>query len=292
MSKSSAICLRITRNRRLAEDWQLVLVAEGLSPSVVPIQEGIAVVVPKEEVEPALAALSAYDKENSPKSRKPNEPIGPTGLISGVIVAGAVLAFFFVTVAWMPTVPWFERGSADADRIIHGEVWRTVTALTLHADIVHALSNALAAGVFFGAVFGLLGPGLGLALVLLAGAGGNFANAVLYGSHHLSVGLSTSVFAAVGALGGLGILRYHRNVAHKRKAWLPVAAAFAILAMLGSGGERVDVWAHLCGLLFGGVSGIATGLICPHAPKRLWVQWACGGTTLVLLIYCWILALR
>ncbi|MGE5305369.1 MAG: rhomboid family intramembrane serine protease [Alphaproteobacteria bacterium] len=292
MSKSSAICLRITRNRRLAEDWQLVLVAEGLSPSVVPIQEGIAVVVPKEEAEPALAALAAYDKENSRKSRKPNEPIGPTGLISGVIAAGAVLAFFFVTVAWMPTVPWFERGGADADRITHGEVWRTVTALTLHSDIVHALSNALAAAVFFGAVFGLLGPGLGLALVLLAGAGGNFANAVLYGSHHLSVGLSTSVFAAVGVLGGLGILRYHRNVTHKRKAWLPIAAAFAILAMLGSGGERVDVWAHLCGLLFGGVSGIATGLISPHAPQKLWVQWACGGTTLVLLIYCWILALR
>jgi len=291
MSKRSAIGLRITRDQRLAGDWQLVLVAEGLSPSVLPTQEGIVVAVPEEEVERALAALSAYDKENSSKSNEPHEPIGPAGLLSGVVVAGALLLFFFVTVVWMPTVPWFERGSADADRIIRGEVWRTVTALTLHTDIVHALTNAVGAAVFFGAVFGLLGPGLGFALVLLAGAGGNFANAVLHGSDHLSVGLSTSVFAAVGVLGGLGILRRHRNVPHKRRAWLPIAAAFAILAMLGSGGERVDIWAHLCGLLFGGVSGIAIGLISPDAPK-LWVQWACVGTALVLLIYCWILALR
>ncbi|HEX9145267.1 MAG TPA: rhomboid family intramembrane serine protease, partial [Candidatus Binatia bacterium] len=68
-------------------------------------------------------------------------------------------------------------------------------------------------------------------------------------------------------------------------------AALALLAMLGSGGERVDVWAHLCGLLLGGASGILIGLISPNAPK-LWVQWACGSATLALLIYCWVLALR
>jgi membrane associated rhomboid family serine protease len=249
------------------------------------------VTVPEQEVERALAALLAYDKENSSKSNETHEAIGSAGLLPGVAVAEALLLFFFVTVAWKPTVPWFERGSADADRIIHSELWRAVTALTLHTDIVHALTNAVGAAVFFGAVFGLLGPGLGFALVLLAGAGGNLANAVLHGSPHLSVGASTSIFAAVGVLAGLGMLRQRRNVPQKRRAWLPIAASLAILAMLGSAGERVDVWAHLCGLLLGGVSGIVIGLISPTAPK-LSVQWACGGAALGLLIYCWILAFR
>ena len=291
MSQSSQTCLRITPDPRLAGEWELVLIAEGLSPSAARTPEGILVAVPDEEVERALAALAAYDKENSPKSNVADEPIGSAGLLSGVIVAAALLLFFFVTVAWKPTVPWFERGSADANWIMHGELWRVVTALTLHTDIVHALANAIGAAVFFGAVFGILGPGLGSALVLLAGAGGNLANAALHGSPHLSVGASTSVFAAVGALGGLGMLRRRRNGAHKRRAWMPIAAALALLAMLGSGGERVDVWAHLCGLLLGGATGIVIGLISPSAPK-LWIQWACGSVTLAVLIYCWILALH
>ena len=106
---------------------------------------------------------------------------------------------------------WFERGSADADRILHGELWRTVTALTLHADLAHVLSNAIGITVFLGALSSIMGPGLSSALVLLAGAGGNLANALIHGSSHVSIGASTSVFGAVGMLGGLGLARRGRK---------------------------------------------------------------------------------
>ena len=291
MSQSSEISVRVTREHRLAEEWELVLVAEGLTPSVRRTREGIILSVPEKEVERALAALAAYERENPPKLRQADEPIGSAGLLPGIGIAAALLLFFFVTDVWMPNVAWFERGSADANQILHGEIWRTVTALTLHADIVHALSNAVGAAVFFSAVFGLLGIGLGSALVLLAGGGGNLANAVLHGSPHFSVGASTSVFAAVGVLGGLGVLRRWRKAAHKRRAWIPIAAALALLAMLGSGGERVDVWAHLFGLLLGGASGIVIGFAAPNPPAPR-IQWACGSAALALLIYGWILALR
>jgi rhomboid protease GluP len=291
VSQSSKTNLRITQDPRLAGEWELVLRAEGLSPTVARTSDGIIVAVPDEQAEQALAALSAYDEENLPRPNEADESIGSAALVPGLAVAVALLLFFFVTGAWNSTVPWFERGSADADRIMHGELWRAVTALTLHADIVHALTNAVGAAVFFSAVFGLLGPGLGSALVLLAGAGGNLINAVLHGSPYLSVGASTSIFAAVGVLGGLGMLRRRRQAPRRRRAWMPIAAALALLAMLGSGGERVDVWAHLCGLLLGGASGIAIGLITANTPKP-WIQWACGSATLALLIFCWILALR
>jgi membrane associated rhomboid family serine protease len=186
-------------------------------------------------------------------------------------------------------VPWFERGSADADRILGGELWRTVTALTLHADIVHVLSNAIAAAIFLGAVYSMLGVGLGSALVLVAGAGGNLANALLHGSSHVSVGASTAIFAAVGLLGSFGMIR-RRRATPRRRAWLPVAAALALLAMLGTGGQRVDVLAHLFGFLLGGVLGILFAFVAPD-PPGLGMQWLCGLTTLALLIYCWTLAL-
>jgi len=291
MTKGAEIPLRVTRDHNLAEEWELVLVAQGLSPSVRRTRDGVVLSVPEEEVERALVGLSAYERENPPKLKEGDEPVGSPNLLAGIAVAGMLPVFFFATVIWNPTVPWFERGSADANRILLGELWRTVTALTLHADLVHAATNAIAAALFFGAVSGMLGLGLGSALVLLAGAGGNLANALLHGSPHVSVGASTSVFGAVGMLGGLGMARHRRKAVHRRRAWVPIAAALALLAMLGTGGQRVDVWAHLSGLLLGGVLGILIAFVAPRPPGPR-VQWACGSAALAVLIYCWTLALR
>ena len=186
---------------------------------------------------------------------------------------------------------WFERGSADAYRILQGELWRTVTALTLHADVAHAVSNAFAAALFFGAVFSMLGTGLGFALVLLAGAGGNLANALLQGAPHVSLGASTAVFAALGLLGGLSAARQRRRAVGRRRVWLPLFAALALLGMLGTGGVRVDIWAHLLGLLVGGVLGIVIAALAPHPPAPR-IQWICGCGAVGVLVYCWILAFR
>jgi len=290
MTKGSEVALRVTRDYNLAEEWELVLLAQGLSPSVRRTRDGVVLSVPEEEVKRALAGLSVYENENPPKQQEGDEPVGSANLLAGIVVAGMLLVFFSATVIWNQTVPWLERGSADANRILLGEIWRTVTALTLHADLVHAMTNAIAAALFLGAVSGMLGLGLGSALVVLAGAGGNLANALLQGPPHVSVGASTSVFGAVGMLGGLGMRRRRKAVGSSR-AWVPIAAALALLAILGTGGQRVDVWAHLFGLLFGGVLGILIAFVAPR-PPGLRVQWACGSAALAVLAYCWILAFR
>lgn len=290
MTEGSEIPLRVTRDPDLAGEWELVLLAQGLSPSLRQIRDGVVLSVPEEEWERAFNALSAYESEKLQNHREGDEPVGPASLLVGMAVAGMLLIFFYATTAVL-TVPWFERGSADADRILLGELWRTVTALTLHVDVIHAVTNAVAAALFLGAVSGMVGPGLGFALVLVAGAGGNLANALLHGSPHVSVGASTSVFGAVGILGGLGMARRTRGAVRRRRAWVPIAAALALLAMLGTGGQRVDVWAHLFGFLLGGVLGVLIGFAAPRPPGRR-VQWACGSAALAGLVYCWTLALR
>ncbi len=290
MTKGSEIPLRVTSDHNLAEEWELALVAQGLSPSLSRSRDGFVLSVPEEEVERALVGLSAYERENPREPRERDEPAEPPNLVAGASIAGILLLFFFITV-WQPTVQWFDRGSADADRILRGELWRTVTALSLHANLAHALSNAIGITVFLGALSSILGPGLSSALVLLAGAGGNLANALIHGSSHVSIGASTSVFGAVGMLGGLGLARRGRRKVPRRRAWVPVAAALALLAMLGSGGESVDVLAHLFGFLFGGVLGLIFAFVAPSPPGRL-VQWGCGSAAFAVLISCWLLALR
>ena len=291
LTKGSEITLRITTDQKLAEEWELALVAQGLSPSLRWSQEGFVLSVPATEQDRALNGLAAYERENPPKRRERDEPAEPPNLVAGASIAGTLLLFFFITVAGYPTVQWFERGSADADRILLGELWRTVTALTLHANLAHALSNAIGITLFLGALSTIFGPGLGSALVLLAGAGGNLANALVHGSGHVSVGASTAVFGAVGMLGGLGLARRGRKKVPRRRAWVPVAAALALLAMLGTGGERVDVLAHFCGFLFGSVLGLLFAFVTPP-PPGFRIQWACGGAAAAVLISCWFLALR
>jgi rhomboid protease GluP len=290
LTKGSEIPLRVTSDHNLAEEWELALVAQGLSPSLSRSRDGFVLSVPEEEVERALVGLSAYERENPREPRERDEPAEPPNLLAGASIAGILLLFFFITV-WQPTVQWFERGSADADRILRGELWRTVTALSLHANLAHALSNAIGITVFLGALSSILGPGLSTALVLLAGAAGNLANALIHGSSHVSIGASTSVFGAVGMLGGLGLARRGRRKVPRRRAWVPVAAALALLAMLGSGGESVDVLAHLFGFLFGGVLGLIFAFVAPSPPGRL-VQWGCASAACAVLISCWLLALR
>lgn len=283
--------LRLAATPELAEEWALVLLAIDLSPSVTPEPGGFALAVPIDQAERAEAALLAYERENRGVAAvHPEELRGRAPLLTAIGAVGALLLFYSVTGPWDPSSPWFIRGAADAEDILAGELWRTATALTLHADLTHALGNALAGAVFLSAVGRLLGPGLGLALALIAGAEGNLANALLRSAAHVSVGASTAVFAALGLLAGVGIVRRGRRGVRGRQLWVPLAAALGLLAMLGSAGERVDLGAHLFGLVFGVGLGALAALASARVPG-VRVQWACAAGVVGMLVLCWTVAL-
>ena len=290
MIDESESIIRVARNETLAHDWELVLLSQGLSPQLRDTPDGIALTVPRHEADRALAGLAAYDKESPRKAHRADVTTSGFDLSAGVI-AGSLLVYFFAVTNLWNAVPWLERGSANAAKILDGELWRTVTALTLHGDVAHALSNGFAMAVFFGAVSGQLGAGIAAVLIATAGAGGNLANAYLQGSPHDAVGVSTAVFGAVGMLGSLAMMRRRRAIESRRRAWVTIAAALALLGMLGSGGARVDVLAHLFGFLAGGALGIPAALLLLR-PRGVAVQWLCGAATIALIVYCWILALH
>ena len=292
------VAIRSTRRRALADEWALVLVAEGLHPSLAGDSGGFVLALPGEEVERARVLLEAWESEGRERAAeaaaaaRPDPSHDPRATLHALAVAAGFAAFFLWTGPADPGMAWFARGAADAARVGGGEPWRAVTALTLHDDAAHLLGNAIAGALFLAGVFRAFGAGLGGALALAAGAAGNLANAWIHrGAAHLSIGASTAVFGALGLLAGRALLRGRALGARGRRAWTPVAAALALLAMIGTEGPHVDLWAHACGLAMGVALGVVATLCgWSRAPRAL--QWTAGAAAIALILASWTLALR
>jgi rhomboid protease GluP len=295
--------VRASPDRGQAEGISLVLESVAIPHRVVLTEAGgYAVLVPPRMVAPAIAALEAHDRETA--EGPPRESAAPNhgSSLAGVAMTAVLGAFFAVTGPSGGDVGgWFRKGSAIAESIVRDhELWRAVTALTLHRDIIHIAGNAVATLVFVTALGRWLGAGLALLATLLAGAAGNLATAFFYTTGHNSVGASTATFGALGLLGGLQFVRRFRDssVGRLRRALLSVAAALGLLAMLGIGdpsdlmartGGRPDVMAHATGLGFGVLGGVAIG-VTVRRPVRSVGQAVCVAATTALLCGAWILA--
>jgi len=274
--------VRVTPSRQRADEWAVVLAAAGTPHWLRRRLDGWAVIVPSDNAPSALASLAAYDQENSRESTSGDETTSSRPMtIVGAVVALLLIGFFAITGPRAVRSAWFERGSADATRMMAGEWWRAITALTLHADAPHLAGNAAATVVLMTAVCWHLGPGVGLWLLLLAGAGGNAVTAAVHGGDHVSVGASTATFGAIGILAALRIIG-GRAGAGGRKSWVVIAASLALLALLGTG-PHADLLAHLFGFLLGGGLGLIAALTIrwiPPAPVQ-WLLAAAAGAAVV-----------
>ena len=290
MGDLAGTAVRVTPERHQADEWAIVLAAGNIPHRLRSRLDGWALIVAARDAEAAREALDAYDRENiADTADVGTDAVAPIrgAAVVGVAVGLLLIGFFAVTGTRAGHSTWFERGSADAGRIVAGEWWRTVTALTLHADVPHVIGNAGASAVLVGAVSQQLGPGVGLCALLLAGAGGNALTAVAHGAHHDSVGASTAMFGAIGILAATRVMSRRRRPA-ARKPWMVVAASLALLALLGTS-PGSDILAHLFGLLLGGAVGLAAALTLPRSVRPP-VQWAFAVAGLAVVVGAWLRA--
>ena len=283
------VAVASTPSRRQRDDWLLVLQSAGIGASAVRSGREWTIIVADSLELAARANLAEFERENARLAEGDAAPLdlGPSvlGSVVGVcLVALHALSFLAPGREW-----WLRAGRASSWRILDGELWRAVTALTLHADAVHVAGNALASAVFVSAVGRIYGAGVGLLAVVAGGVLGNLMNALYRGGVHLSIGASTSVFAAVGILAGAQMLRRRRMAQDWRRSWLPLGAAVAILAMLGVGVES-DVAAHVFGIVAGvgvglGVSASSTGATSPR------LQVLAGAAALAIVVGAWAIAI-
>ena len=288
------IALRISQRRAQIDEWVLVLSAEGLRSGVRGGPDGFALEVASDDAARADALLRAWQHENEapPPAPAPAAPIDAHAVRHAIAVSGFLLALFAATgPASRVDAAFGARGSSESARIHAGELWRAVTALTLHADVAHVLGNAIAGALFVSGVFHLFGFGFGGALVLGAGALGNLANAFVQAPTHSSIGASTAVFGALGLLVGHALAQ-PRAARRTRPAWMPIGAALALLAMMGSEGERVDLWAHGFGLIAGVALGVAAAQIPARRLASPALQSLAGSLAMAAIAGAWWLALR
>ena len=290
--------LRTTASPTKAGDWALVLAAASIEHRVDQRDGHFALIVHAADASAAEQALAGFDEEGAPEQPPPAPDRGWSPL--GVLCAIGFLAMLLVTGTRERGSIWFAAGTASADLIMHGAWWRVVTALTLHGDIWHVASNAVASLVFVTAVGRWLGAGLGALALLLAGVGGNFLTAIRHRTGHDSICASTATFAAIGLVAGLQVARRMRLRTRPGYVWLPIGAALGLFAMIGVGGawystSKVDYWAHLFGLGVGVLLGAGWAIA---QLKRGWkapgpaAQALLGVVTIGIIVGCWLLAFR
>jgi rhomboid protease GluP len=269
------------------DERALVLLAVGI-PALMSAEHGaFSLLVAAGDQSRATIELARYALENRPRARPLPPRLHPRA-VAGAL--GYALVLFAVAVASSRGFlgrDWFDAGVLDGARLRAGQLWRAVTALTLHADLAH-----LSANVGFGALFGGLaarvyGAGCGWLLILLAAVAANLVNGLAMPAGRASLGASTAVFAALGAL---AVYRWPAATRRTRVgfAGASVVAALVLLALLGTGDAHTDIAAHALGFGFGAVLALPLRRWpTPHA-RRL--QRIAAAVAVASIVAAWVVA--
>jgi rhomboid protease GluP len=159
---------------------------------------------------------------------------------------------------------WEKIGALDARVMFaRGEWWRPLTALFLHADLGHLISNTVFGYLVFVAVLSTFGRMRGWLLLAAAAIAGNAITAALhYPDEYRSLGASTAVFAGIGLLTGRAArAAFGAGGRHGwRGVFVPLASGIVLLGLYGSGGANVDIGAHVAGFAAGAVLALSRRL--------------------------------
>jgi rhomboid protease GluP len=242
----------------------LVVLAMGCPYWLLRSDEGYRLLVEPSVLDDVRMELACFDRESVGWPPKPQA----RGEVSRFELATPVLWAVAVALVYCAQGRWPDRleeaGALDTQAVFdRGEWWRLGTALFLHADLGHLISNVLSGIFAFSAVFATIGRRRGWLLLALASATGNLAIAALnYPGPYLSLGASTAIFAALGLLAG----RAMRTIGQdgSRRSWravlAPLAAGVVLLGLFGAGGIHIDVGAHATGFAAGLAWGFCAGV--------------------------------
>jgi membrane associated rhomboid family serine protease len=273
--------------RPACEERAFMLHAVGIGSQVVPHGELWSLVVLPENATAAVTHLRGYDRENPPRRRMLARP---EQMHAHALSGPVAYVFVMVFIAWLAgqrtfAENWLEAGVLSTQAFRNGEAWRAITALTLHFDVAHLLSN-LGFGAFFGWLASqLLGPGVAFGGAVAAATLANVLNASIQPANHVSAGASTMVFSMLGLLAAYAWRRRADSGERWAYRWAPLIAGLFLLGFTGVGGENTDVLAHLTGFATGTLSGWWLGRL--QRMPRDHTQWLAGIGALAGITAAW-----
>jgi Uncharacterized membrane protein (homolog of Drosophila rhomboid) len=149
---------------------------------------------------------------------------------------------------------------------MNGQWWRCITALTLHGDSRHLGGNLLTGYL----VLSMMSYRISLAKVVpflaVSSALANFCVAATVHTDFRSLGFSTFVFAAIGALSVMEFRLMPKESHGLLRRFAPLCGAASLATFVGIG-EHADILAHLYGFI--------AGLLCGFIPSKKSLRW--GG---------------
>ncbi len=239
------------------ETCSLILSSMGIEH----LLQETAIYVRKDQIEESLHHIEAYKEENKdwPPQKTDYVETVNSGNLPTITITGGLILFFVITGDIDSKSFWFQAGMINSDLILkHKEWYRLITALTLHADLLHLAGNSLIGGVLFHILSRLTGYGMAWFLAILSGVCGNYLNIITKDTLHTAIGFSTSVFGIIGILCGQSLVRKKLTV---KNSLIVTGAGLGLLALLGTSGENTDLGAHFFGLLSGFILGLATEIV-------------------------------
>jgi rhomboid protease GluP len=279
----------VAHSRRQAMDWSLVLLSQGIEPTIDYSEEGAGwgLLVEAADYERALAAIRQYRVENRgwPWQQRVFQPgfLFDWGSLAWV---GLISVFYWLseTQSGLKTA-----GVMDSTAVGHGQWWRLFTAMWLHADLGHLGANASIGLVLLGLTMGRYGTGVGLLASYLAGAGGNVLAGLVSAGPHLSLGASGLVMGSLGLLAVQSFTLWKANP-HAAKLMLSGVFGGVMLFVLLGLSPGSDLLAHFGGFVSGLVLGAMLSGVAGVAQKGR-LNFAAGLVFVALVVWPWWLAL-
>jgi membrane associated rhomboid family serine protease len=286
----------------MARHWSLVLYSRRVPHRVRQGWPGLKLLVPPGREQEALDELRAFLLENPPsRVVLPDfrRPAFSWGELPGVLWSLSLVTLFLTATGaenglGVFLVDWHAKGEGDTGLMAAGQWWRAVTSLTLHADIAHLMGNVCLGGTFLVLLATEVGLGAAWFLSLSGAVLANLAKVLLQGAGYRFLGASTMVFASVGVLAGVRLVRLQRNLRWRRI--LPFAAGLMILAFLGVGDQedarRIDLAGHFMGFGSGFALGLAYAALerVTNKSGRPFSRWL-GGAATAMCVLAWAWAL-
>ena len=139
--------------------------------------------------------------------------------------------------------------------VVDGQYWRLVTAIFLHANLVHLLLNALGLSIFGNLIESVIGSGRMLALYLVSGFVASAVSFAFGSVATIAVGASGAIFGLLGAWLAFNLRR--RQLSLARSNVQGAALLIGLNLVIGFSVPGIDNLAHVGGLVAGVLGGFA-----------------------------------
>lgn len=160
--------------------------------------------------------------------------------------------------------------------VIKGELYRLLTSIFLHSDMMHIFMNMLSLYIVGRMVERLFRPFSYLGIYFISALFGSFTS-IYFHPTGWAVGASGAIFGIFGALAGFAWV--HRNTMQKQ--FMEFMRSFGLILLLnfviGMVFPSIDMSAHIGGL----ISGVVGGYLVAKCSSYIWLYM---GVSLLIFI--------